>query len=125
MRNREVADAQLKGYIHLTSRSLGELISVVREEVPTLTEAQMSEWGELVTEWIEHVLSRPEVEGWVTEIQRQLISDLGDKSIKELVGGDESIQAIRRALIDTLSPHLSSISETAELQEWCDRYLKV
>jgi len=120
-----LADAQLKGYVNLISRPLSELIGVIRQEAPAFEESQVSEWSELVAEWVEHLLSRPEITEWVTRIQQQLISDLGDKSIKDLVGGDESTQTLRQALIDTLSPHLTSISETQELQDWCQLYLKV
>ena len=120
---RLLADAQLKGYMDLTSRPLSDLIGALNQEVPTLEEAQMREWSELIAEWIEHLLTQPSISGLVTEIQNQIISDLGDKSVKELVGGDEPVKALRSALVDTLSPHLTSISETREFREWCQQHL--
>ena len=120
---RLLADAQLKGYLDITSRPLGDLIDMVRQEAPTIEEAQVNEWSELIAEWVEHVLARPTVSELVTELQRQVIYDLGDKSIEELVGGDESVSALRRALITTLSPHLSSISERPEFLAWCQTHL--
>lgn len=118
-----LSEAQLKGYIDLTSQSVSALVASVRAEVPEWSEEDINEWSELIADWTGHLLARPEVEVWVIEIQKQIVRDLGDKSIAELIGGDEPVQTLKRALVDTLAPHLNDFVETPEFSAWCQRAL--
>ena len=120
---RLTAEAQLRGYSELTQRSIAELIHTVQRELPTWDESQIDEWTELGSEWVEHFISLPEVSKWVTELQEQLVTDLGDQSLRSLVGGEEPAQAMRQALIDTLSPHVIEMSQSPTLRAWCLEHL--
>ena len=118
-----LAEAQLKGYINLTARPVSALIASLSAEVPHWSDEEISEWSELTAEWVGHLIARPEVEVWAVEIQRQLISDLGDKSVAELIGGEAPVETLKRALVDTLAPHLRDFLETSDFTAWCEEHL--
>ena len=120
---RLLSEAQLKGYLELIERPPSELLEALKRETPEWDQEELNEWSQMIAEWIEHFLTQPEVSLWVTEIQRQLIEDLGDKSLTELVGGSEAAQTFKRALIELISPHVKHLSETDEFALWCENYL--
>lgn len=109
-------------YDELRNQTPSDYIRLFEVYRPESEKASL-EWSGILAEWFSHLLELPELADFVGRAHQELITSLSHRTLREVIGDDESLESVKETARDLISPQLSAFASSEMFKKWCNTYL--